>query len=363
MSQLQNIPIALGTHQRMCTNSCEPIFIIEASGHGQIGTPVVDYSNHTLWMTFGLCWLLIGISSYFKQIFYSFVFEQYKAKEFKPIDLMSLLVATVQHTNIIVFAIKVSLRILLGTTTAHLAGGWFCSSTNVLHLIDVVYMYIGGLGIAIYRVLLVKYGTWIKLHVGEKTTLYAILCGGFIITISVVIILCSNDYVKILIGQCMRHPHSTLLQVLDAYEQSRNNFSVYSRWSMTRRVLAIIMIIFTTTEIVLYIILFHFIYKKDNSEALRRLLEPRCIRQRNTTNAITFFGQFCSFVIELTYSIYLISNTSQEFSFNDKGRMDFGLETVIIRTVGFTTISIVEVLTSKSLRSRLLKKYLLNKHK
>ena len=358
MYLLQNHTISLGP---IFANSNEPIFIIAATGIGQIST-WVDYSNYKLWMIFGLCWLIFGIASYFKQVFYSYIFDQYKQKQFKPIDLMSLLVAIIQHISILVMTIRFSLIFLFGTTMEHLDGGWFCSLSKILVRFDIVYLYIGGLGIAIYRLLLIKYGTWIELHVGKKTSLFTILSGGFIITISMVVILCSNDYEKIMIGQCLHHPYTSLLQVLDSYGQSRGHFSVYSSWWITRIVFSLTAICSTTTEIVLYIIIFRFIYKKDNSEGLRRLLEPRCIRQRNKTNAITFFGQFCSFLVEFSYGMLLLRLSSkklsfdEEHSFDEKHNFELPLQAFFIKLVGFTTISIVEVLTSSLLRQRLLKR-------
>jgi hypothetical protein len=195
----------------------------------------------------------------------------------------------------------------------------------------------------------------VELHVGKKTLLYAVLSGGFIITVSLVVILCSNDYEKILIGQCLQHPHSSLLQVLDAYEQSWGKFSVYSSWWITRTVVSLTVVWCITMEIVLYIIVFHFIYKQDNSERLLRLLEPRCIRQQNKTNAITFFGQFCSFVVELSFTMLLMIISAKKVSFNETKRDNFAIELFFVKLVGFTTISIVEVLTSCVLRPRLLK--------
>ena len=353
MSQLQNHTISLGP---IFANSNEPIFIIAATGIGQIST-WVDYSNYKLWMIFGLCWLIFGIASYFKQVFYSYIFDQYKQKQFKPIDLMSLLVAIIQHISILVMTIRFSLIFLFGTTMEHLDGGWFCSLSKILVRFDIVYLYIGGLGIAIYRLLLIKYGTWIELHVGKKTSLFTILCGGIIITISMVVILCSNDYEKIMIGQCLHHPYTSLLQVLDSYGQSRGHFSVYSSWWITRIVFSLTGICSITTEIVLYIIIFRFIYKKDNSEGLRRLLEPRCIRQRNKTNAITFFGQFCSFLVEFSFGMLLVLISSKKVSFDQKNGLDEKYYFFFfIKLAGFTAISIVEVLTSSLLRPRLLKR-------
>ena len=46
---------------------------------------------------------------------------------------------------------------------------------------------------------------------------------------------------------------------------------------------------------------FYNIYKHDNSDVLRKLLGRNTIRNRNRKNAITFLGQFGTFIIEISF--------------------------------------------------------------
>jgi len=104
----------------------------------------------------------------------------------------------------------------------------------------------------------------------------------------------------------------------------------------------------TLAEITTYCVYFHHIYLHDNSERIRRFLEPAVIRNRNKRNAITFFGQFCSFVFDIGINICLVIATA---AFGNQN----GLWTVffIMKTACFTAMSMVEVLTSNNLRSRM----------
>ena len=109
------------------------------------------------------------------------------------------------------------------------------------------------------------------------------------------------------------------------------------------------MLLVTISELSIYIILFRFMYLHDNSERLRRLLEPTVIRQRNKTNAITFFGQFCSFLLEVSIWMVFI------FAMLIGGKYSVSLLAAvsILRTISFTCMTIIEVITSSSLRSRM----------
>ena len=86
--------------------------------------------------------------------------------------------------------------------------------------------------------------------------------------------------------------------------------------------------------------------KHDNNERLRRLLEINVIKRRNRRNAITFFGQFCSFAFEFSFGIAILCAV--------KGHAPW-IAVFILKALSFTSMSIVEVLTSSSLRPRIFK--------
>ena len=111
------------------------------------------------------------------------------------------------------------------------------------------------------------------------------------------------------------------------------------------------MLLTTISEIVIYILLFRFMYLHDNTERLRALLEPQVIRKRNKNNAITFFGQFCSFLFEV--SVWMIFTFAMLVG---KGSVLLLALVSILRTIFFTCMTIVEVMTSSPLRSFLYEK-------
>ena len=146
----------------------------------------------------------------------------------------------------------------------------------------------------------------------------------------------------------MAFPSLHILQFLDEYEQSRGNTSIHSHWQLTNINIAVAMVSMTTAEITIYVIFFHHMYIQDNQESLRRLLEPTVIKLRNRRNAISFFGQFCSFTFEFSSDILMGGAL--------KGWGEAWGVVFLLRVICFTSTSTVEVLTSSSLRPRLFKR-------
>ena len=131
----------------------------------------------------------------------------------------------------------------------------------------------------------------------------------------------------------------------DEYELSRGNASIYFHWIQCRRILFIILISATVSELIIYIIFFHHMYKHDNNGRLRILLGSKVIRRRNQRNAITFFGQFCSFAFEIGLNLLMISAV--------EGNASWGV-VILLKMVAFTSMAIIEDLTNASLRRRVL---------
>ena len=140
-----------------------------------------------------------------------------------------------------------------------------------------------------------------------------------------------------------------IMIMLDEYEQGLGNPSIYSNWIKMMLTISYSRIFMVVLEVFIYATFFHHMYKHDNNELLRRLLDPNVTRNRNRTNAITFFGQFCSFAIEFTWIILYIITMPQEN--NNNGRLIVGR--FIVRMISYSCIPIIEVVTSKTLRAKI----------
>ena len=104
-------------------------------------------------------------------------------------------------------------------------------------------------------------------------------------------------------------------------------------------------IIFTLIELGCYLAIFHHLFTYDNGTIARCLGKER-IRQRNRSHAITFLGQFCGFLTELSFmviftTILVVGESNTQLK---------ALSTVM-KFIEFGTLSMVEVIASKSLRN------------
>ena len=154
-----------------------------------------------------------------------------------------------------------------------------------------------------------------------------------------------SDYEQIILENCNVPPNIEILRLLDEYEQGRGGPNILQYFFHPRVINAGIMLLVTLSELSIYVIFFRFIYRHDNNERLRRLLDPSIIKQRNRTNAITFFGTFCSFLFEI--SIWILHVLVM---FAGKKFILLGATISISRTISFTCMTVIEVVTSSSLR-------------
>ena len=322
------------------------ILILEATN--VMRPPILTVSKQLQWLIWGIRWFLILIGSYFRYIMYQYIFCQWKSKALKPIDIATLLVSMSQHLSVVLYAIAATMTIITDTRLDDIGGHWFCLIARVFIKFDLFYSVFGSLGISIYRIACIRANHLVKNHIGKKRFFCGILLGGLSISCFIVVLLESDDYAQLSRNTCMHLPNQLII-LLDQYEQSRGIPSIYPYWRNVRVIVGFTGALMTTVELGLYISFFRFVYKNDNKEVLRHLLGPNVIRLRNRTNAITFFGQFCSFVFEFSMMILLLLAASvMKDSFYSLAIIMF------LKSGAFTAMAIVEVLTSPTLRTRLL---------
>ena len=295
-------------------------------------------------------WISFLIGSYFRLIMYQYLFEQYKEKELTPVSKLSLVVALVQHFQQGYVATTITLMVLHDDYLDHLSGGWwYCYFIINFNLFAISYSCFGRLGVAIYRILLIKNSYWLKCVVGERFMLRIILFGGIILSVLNIMLLKTNDFKTLRQDTCMifQNPMS-IFKLLDEYEQSLGNSSPLSYYIRVGLTCVGSLILGTILEIMIYVIFFYHMYKHDNNDNLRLLLEPGAIRYRNRTNATSFFAQFCSFAFELTVLLLLL------FSFKYGTRHNV-MHTIFILfwKLKFSAMAMIEVLLSKKLRKKI----------
>ena len=345
MNRFENHSLLIGSSDSFPNILGHDFLIVSAENLMRIDIQHLSETGLPLILGTGTSLVLVG--SYFRYFLYENLFKKYKNKELRPIDTLTLFTALAQHLYFLVSVVWWTYHIVLMTEWGqYLDGSWVCTLYRFLNRFNLAYTVIGGLGLSIYRILYIQKDHWVRYVIGEKRLLNIILFGGLGIAAVTLVLFASNGFEYILNKEsCRLFIHLELMQIMDAFEQSRENLPLSANWANTRVWVGFAGMCMIVTEISIYISFFHFIHKHDNSETLRRLLGQNVIQNRNKRNAVTFFGQFCSFVIEVSIMI--------AFTVASKWKSQYSFYMMLFfKYAGFTAMAIVEVLTSGQLRSR-----------
>ena len=306
-----------------------------------------------IWLVCWVGWLLAIIGSYFRYILYAFIFKKYKTRQLTPIDVLIFVSASIQHVTNLARMIFYTAMISEGLKSDHWdwqmdeTGFLLCSFLRLCLVFELYHSCVGSLGISIYRILYIKHNDFIKYKIGEWNLLLLVLIGGILFTASMTVSTSMNDYEKLLTENCHIPANPNILLVLDEYKIAGGYPSPYIRFIYPRIINGMVMVGMTVAEIGIYVAFFHSAYQHDNSKWLEKILDKKCIQRRNKTNAITFFGQFCSFLFEMTYWILLLLAFVV-------GRKEGFLwaSASFLRFISFSVMAAIDVLVSNSLRPK-----------
>ena len=272
--------------------------------------------------------------------------SQYKRKQLTPINILTLVVCLIQHLEIGRGIFYEVMMIWNGDDQTNIAVYWF-SMINFMMLVFMwCYSVMGGLGIAVYRIMLIKYHNVVYTIIGQKLLMYIILLCEFLIILFLFAVL---EIANSLFFGPLRPPFydtariSSLdsLEVLDVYNQASGNPSFFDIHIMIKASVFVFLILLTLVEIAIYFVFFRHLYKHDNKEIFIKLLGTKAIHERNAKNAMSFISLFLSFTVEITCLILITY-----FWFAS----DRFLIPIVFRKFTLSVVAIVEVITSKNLR-------------
>ena len=308
------------------------------------GAPILTLSTNEQLGLLGVNWMNAGIFSIFRLILYKYLIGQYKIKQFNPINVLILLTCVLQHLDILVGLVFQTTIVSSGLSLEDLRIPWTCLPLRIILLCVMSYSVLGGFGIAIYRMLLIKYDILIKEKVGEKR-----LLGIILFFQALVIAIClgvQNNIGRTTIRpKCMGLPYGHVLDILDMYRLSLGDDSVIVFQTSLQLSMASIFLFITIAELIIYIIYLRHLYKHDNSERLRRVLDAEIINKRNTRNSVSFFTHICSFAAEILFTIGFMFAMKKE----NNDHLIF-LICLNVRWLSLSIMAIIEVVTSNNLR-------------
>ena len=355
--QNKSFNLGLVPKQLRIVNHFDYGITIDESEH--ILIPKILYFSHELQCTIvSIWWVCLVIGSYFRCVLYSFLYQKYKEKSLKTIDRLCLVIALIQHFFIGWATFDTTLRVINNKWLSESALGYgACRFANFYYKFSESYACIGSLGLAFYRLLYIRMGTFVKHVVGEETMANIILFTGLGSSAWMILFprLLKQDWSHLEWEPCLNTPKiSHALEFLEDYEQSLGRSPSLTNMKYTYLGTRLTYLLATWTELCLYISFFHYMYKQNNCDRLKRLLEPVIIRQRNRRSAISFFGQFCSFAMEFIGNVLFVVAIANSAPKKEDEQNDFFIFAFCSVPVTFAAISFIEVIVSSMLRAKIL---------
>ena len=346
--------IGIFNRQSYC-DSDEAILILE--GENLLRTPLLSLSITGKTLLAAITCSFVVIGSCFKAIVYKFIFKQYKSKSFKPINVMILVAAIIQHTQIILLVGEICIVYLTDSMTRQKFGefSFMCGAIRFLFQIGNCYSFPGGFGLSLFRILYIKRSNWVKYKVGENNLMKFILFGGLLVSTLPILLplILGAGYSKLAFDQCLAAPGlQRIIGAIDDYSYSIGVQSMLENMGIVYQVTGSAMLVMSILEISIYITFFRIMYKQNNNEKLLILLGSDAIKKRNKQNATTFFGQFCTFLTEVAMSTLILFLSSELHLTRHDGTGVWELAIPLVCAT-FALTSMVEVMTSRSLRQTL----------
>ena len=297
-----------------------------------------------------LIWISLFLGSFFKYVLYRYILHKNKANRgwmHRPINVLTASSAMIQHVTHIWTVSWYSIIYLdiVGIPISEALGDHWCQIVQTVCMYGMFWTNVGSLGIAVYRLMYIKYEEWVKYTIGEELLLFIVMTSSLIMN-GLVVYLYDLEVGKhrIQMNMC-RGILPNQAQVLIDYRISigenlitTTHFQKLALW---------ILITYQISEFSIYIWIFYIRYKNDNKTSIKKALTEDIIKARNVKNATNFLGQFYGFMTEYVFLaaiLFIIAFEGQKSS-NFKGYaitakfMDFGL------------LSAIEVFTSPALRS------------
>ena len=283
--------------------------------------------------------LSLIVGSYFKSALYLYMHVHKKQLPERPINILLLVQAVVQHTlAIIIISFYVIILFFDVIIADQLGGEFWCNIPWYAGVYGIAYRIVGGLVIAGYRLLLLFANHWVICKIGNKRliciltvlsiTLPGLLTQGFAIGNGP--LSRKQPMWNLCIGKS-----EEFRTVLHEYSANRGTTTLTPEH--IPKISLIIGLLFVVAELVCYVAFFGHMYRHDRGLLTKKLLKAEVIQKRNKKNAISFFGQFWTFLTEfIVLSLTIVSMGQQS-------DILYRVLVIILLGIEFGLVSVVEV--------------------
>ena len=288
-----------------------------------------------------------GVGSYCKCAIYQYMYNKAKETEIKPIDILILVNAITQNLICLFLAVFYCVGLVGDITFSdHLDEIW-CNLPWYAGIYGGAYRAFGSLGMAVYRLILIKRNNWV-ITIGKKTLCFIVLLFSLMMSIA-----CTVGFglgngpasrKQVTWNWCVGR-NENFREILHGYslitgaiEHESESLAKYSLLTTLFGAVA---------ELCCYLLFFSHLHANDKGLFTRKIIQEVEYKRRRQVNCITFSGQFYGFIVECTTYIGMLTTLKKN------SNISFRLLLAICFWVEFGIVSVVEVMTSQHLRRNL----------
>ena len=293
------------------------------------------------------------VGSYFKFALYRHMYDVGKEILNRPIDLLLLVSALIDHMCCLLMVANFSIGLSLDINLSDYLGVTWCYMHFSVAVFGASYRTFGSFGVAILRLIYIKFPYLVRETKSRtKYTLLVLLNCLLVCTLTTIGFGLGNgkqSRKQVQWNFCVGRSEA-FREIMHDYSLTRGLTSPQSEfiphfivWSAFLAIL---------TEFFCYVVFFHHLYSHDKEMVRKKILPDVEIRRRHHKNAITFLGQFYGFLVELVRVSLLI------YSMSPNSDVTYRFVVAMSIWIEFGILSIVEVMTSQGLRSKLPHNYL-----
>ena len=184
------------------------------------GIKSISYTAQKILFAALIISLLIGTC--FKSTLYSYFWRcrHDKSNSFKnrPINTMILFGAVIHHVTHLFMGVNYALVLGFDIHLGDFLGDVYCNLTLFIGVFAIAHLYIGSMSIAIFRVLYIKYGTWVRDHTNKVVLASIALVGSILLSlIMTVLFIIEKSSKRVVYNTCMGYS-TTLLDIIYQYQ-------------------------------------------------------------------------------------------------------------------------------------------------
>ena len=295
------------------------------------------------------------IGTYFKSALYSYLLKSYNTFGYQPVNALILIQAIVQHTVCFLMVINYTVGLYFDLTFADHFGEDWCNVPWYIQAYGAGYRNFGSLGIAVFRLLLIKCNDWVKYKLGLRQLFCLVIASTIVLS------------TLFAIGFGMGNGPSSRKQVTwnfcvgksEVFREVETDYLLLTGQTSNEsevipEVAVVVSLISVGLELICYILFYCHLDNHDKSMLTKKVLNTGEAKRRRNQNAMSFMGHFYGFGAECIVYFGLL------FTLRETSNIGYRLGLVLCFWIEFGIVSVVEVMFSNHLHNHLPHRQLLH---